>query len=208
MTMTEGARARAEESVSTRFTRLMNATTSRWGVLTDPSIVGVATAPPVVGLLAAVRFEAAPSLVLALEVLSAAPVSAAIICALVLTTSRRRVVDWLAKLPFPVENLNAVLNGLGDSLEVSFRGDVPDVPKLNVDLDKISVESFVTKTGPEDREPAAGELRWLEVRIGVVDSKRNPAGTNHERFECVRRIVEEVLVPWHEKHPIAEVRVK
>lgn len=206
--MTDAARARAEESVSTRFTRLMNATTSRWGVLTDPSIVGVATAPFAVGLLAAIRFEAAPSLVLALEVLAATPIFVAILCAIALTSSRRRVVDWLAGLPFPIENLNAVLNGLGDSLEVSFRGDLPDVPRLNVDLDKVSVESFVTKTGPEGREPAEGELRWVEVRIGVVDSKRNPSGSNHERFERVRRLVDEVLVPWSKEHPIAEVRVK
>src|ERR1700742_1920098 len=112
--MTETARQRAEQSVSTRFTRLMNATTSRWGVLTDPSIVGVCTAPPFVALVAALRLEASPPVVMGLEALAALTLLVAIAAALALTSARRRVVDWLAGLPFPVENLNAVLNGLGD----------------------------------------------------------------------------------------------
>lgn len=208
MTMSEPSRTSAEDSVSSRFTRLMNASTSAWGVLTDPSIVGVATAPFVVGLLAALRFEGPPALILALKVLAATPLCVAIVCALALMGSRRKVIDWLASLPFAIENMNAVLNGLGDSLEVSFQGNAPDVPALNVDLDKISAESFVTKSGPEGREPDEGEMRWIEVRIGVIDSTRNPSRSNHERFQRVRKIVEEVFVPLHAAHPIAEVRVK
>jgi hypothetical protein len=206
--MTDSAKARAEESVSSRFTRLMNATTSPWGVLTDPSIVGVATAPFVIGLLAALRLDGPRPAILALEALVATPLSVAILCALVLSGARRKVIDWLASLPFPVENMNAVLNGLGESLEVSFSGSAPEAPSLNVALDKICAESFVTAVGPEGREPEEGELRWVELRIGVVDSIRNPSRSNHQRFQRVQAIVQEALLPLHAEHPIAVVRVK
>lgn len=206
--MSESARRRAEESVSARFSRVMNASTSRLGVLTDPSIVGAVTAPIVVGLLAALRVEAAPAIVLGLEIVAAVPAITGLACALALRGARGEVVDWLAGLPFPLENMNAVLNGLGDTIEVSFRGAAPDVPALNVDLDKVSVESFVMKAGPEGRDPAAGEPRWVEIRVGVVDSKRNPSRTNHRRFERVRAIVDGVLVPLAERYPIAEARIR
>lgn len=204
--MSESAQQRAAESVSTRFTRIMNATTSRWGVLTDPSIVGALSAPPVVALVAALRLEASPSILLLLEILSAAPLTVAVLVALVLTRARAHVVGWLAGLPFPVENMNAILNGLGESLEVTFEGDAPAVPDLNVDLDKVSAETFVTQSGPEG--PRSDQRRWVDVRVGVVDSKRNPSASNHERYTRVREIVERALVPLAAKFPIAEVRVK
>lgn len=206
--MTESARTRAAESISTRFNRIMNATTSRWGMFTDPSIVGVATAPPVVALVAALRLEASPGVILALKLVAATPIAIAVLLALALTSARGRVIDWLATLPFPVENLNAVLNGLGDSLEVTFRGDAPSVPDLNVSLDKISPETFVSKSGPEGEDEKRGDPRWIEVRIGVVDSKRNPSASNHERYVRVQSIVRDVLVPLSERFPIVEVRVK
>ncbi|APR78744.1 Hypothetical protein A7982_04091 [Minicystis rosea] len=186
----------------------MNATTSRWGMFTDPSVVGVATAPSVIALVAALRVEASPSIILVLKVLAAAPLVMAILLAIGLIGARGRVIDWLAGLPFPVENLNAVLNGLGDSLVVSFRGDAPAVPEINVALEKVCAESFVTESGPEGTEARVDEPRWIDVRIGVVDSKRNPAATNWQRFERVQAIVREVLVPLAERHPIAEVRVR
>lgn len=186
----------------------MNATTSRWGVLTDPGLVGVATAPFVVAVLAALRLEASPAILTALEVVAVVPVATAVTTALALRGARARVVDWLSGLPFPVENVNAVLNGLGDGLEVSFCGAAPEVPALNVELDQVSAECFVVKAGPEGREPAEGELRWLEIRIGVADSKRNPSRSNHQRFERLRAVVERVLVPLAARYPISEARVK
>lgn len=206
--MNESARTRAAESVSTRFTRIMNATTSRWGALTDPSIVGAATAPPVIALLAAMRLEASPGVILGLQILVAVPTIVAVALTLSLWSARARVIDWLAGLPFPVENLNAVLNGLGDSLEITFRGDAPAVPDLNVSLDKISPDIFVTQSGPEGEDAKGGAPRFVEVRIGVVDSKRNPSATNHQRYTRVQSIVRDVLVPLAERFPIAEVRVK
>lgn len=204
--MTETARQRAEQSVSTRFTRLMNATTSPLGVLTDPSMVGLATAPFFVALVAALRLEASPTTVLALQALSAAPLVVAVITALALMGARARVVAWLAGLPFPLENLNAVLNGLGESLEITFEGASPELPALNADLERVGPECFVSLSGPEGDAPAGPQ--WIEVRVGVMDSKRNPSGSNHARYQRVRALMAEVLVPLSAKHPIAEVRVK
>ena len=112
---------RADQSVSTHFTRVMNATPSRWGALTDPSIIGLAMAPVVVALMAAARMEAAPALITALQVLAAVPVAVAVAVTLVQTGARRRVVAWLASVPFPVENMNAVLMIRGGSQPESSR---------------------------------------------------------------------------------------
>jgi hypothetical protein len=193
----------ADQSVSSTFTRLMNATTSSWGVLTDPSIVGLATAPVALAALAAVRMEAAPAIATALEVLTMVPIAVALAVALALRGARAEVVAWLAAQPFLVENMNAVLNGLGDALEVTFRERAPDVKALNAALDRVSPDCFVSKS-TED----TGDERVLEVRIGVIDSKRNPSVSNHRRFARVKALVALVLVPLDEESGVVEVRVK
>jgi hypothetical protein len=201
--MSESARERASESVSARFTRVMNATTSPWGMLTDPSIVGLATAPVALALLAAVRADASPSLVTVLEVLAALPLAMALVITASLRGARAGVVDWLAGLPFPLENLNALLNGLGEGLEITFKSPAPDAKELNALFDRVSPDCFVSK-GPDDtHDPAV-----VEVRIGVPDSKRNPSLSNHRRFLRVRAMMAEILLPLSERHPIVEVRVK
>lgn len=195
-----GARQRADESVSASFSRLMRATTSRWGMLSDPPIVAIATAVPVVAVLVARRYDVQGPALLGLQVLAALPVVVALLVTIALLGARARVVDWLARVPFPVENMNAVLNGLGDTLEVTFGGEVPSTERLNLELDKIHADTFVT-------ESVAAEHR-VEVRIGVVDSKRNPAASNHDRYARVCAIVEQALVPLAATFPIREVRVK
>ena len=128
------------------------------------------------------------------------PTGVAVLAWLALMGARRHVVDWLAGLPFPLENMNSVLNGVGELLEISFTDPCPAEAELNAELEKISEDSFVTKAVPEQRT--------VEVRIGVVDSKRNPAGSNHRRFVRVRELVHDVLIPLHARYPISEVRVK
>jgi hypothetical protein len=194
-------RDRAAESISARFTRTMNATTSPWGMLTDASIVGVATAPAFLALLVAIRVDAAPGVITALEAIAATPLALAVALALGLSGARSRVIDWLASLPFPLENVNALLNGVGETLEITFRGARPEVADLNRALDQVSEESFVADNAAEGHP-------WMEVRIGVVDDKRNPAASNHRRYRRVRAIVSQVLVPLGDRFPIAEVRVK
>ncbi|WP_437594211.1 hypothetical protein [Sorangium sp. So ce1000] len=194
------AEQRADQSVSARFTRLMNASTSRWGVLTDPPLVALASGVFLLVFLGALGRDASPGIARALGALVLAPITIALVVSVALRGARRAVVAWLARQPFPVENLNAVLNGLGEALEVTFAGATPEATELNVELDKVHPDAFVTG-GVE-------EARTLDIRIGVVDSKRNPAATNHQRYARVRELVERVLVPLAERYPIEVVRVK
>src|SRR5262249_52203679 len=152
---------RANESVAVSFTRIMKASTSPYGVLTDPPIVAVATAVSLMAVLAARQMGAPPGVGLGLEVLTGTPVVVAAVLTLTLSGARDRVVAWLASVPFPVENMNAVLNGLGESLDVEFAGDLPPSESVNLELDKVHPDCFVTQAAPEERR--------LEVRIGVVE---------------------------------------
>jgi hypothetical protein len=201
--MADAAHERADESVSQGFTRVMNATTSRWGFLTDPSIVGVATAPFAVAALAAVRLDAGQGIIVLFEVLAILPAIVGLAATLGLRGARANVVAWLAAQPFPIENMNAVLNGLGDALEVTFRARAPDVKTLNVALDRVNPDCFVSKSTEDTKDE-----RVLEIRIGIVDSKRNPSGSNHQRFTRVKALVTDVLVPLADESAVVEVRVK
>ena len=190
--------ALAAELVASRFSRTMNATTSPLGVAGDPPIAAGVTAVFLVAYLAARQSDVAPMVQQVLLVLAGLPLAVAILVALALLGARGRVITWLAGLPFPVENMNAVLNGIGDGLEVTFRDRVPETPALNAKLDEIHTECFVTD--------AKDDL--VVVRIGIVDSKRNPASSNHARYRRVLELTERVLVPLHATFPIDTVRVK
>jgi hypothetical protein len=211
------ARARAAESVAVRFTRIMNAATSRWGMITDPPVLALATGIFLIILLASLRIEAAAGLVPVFAALTALPLLLGIVVSLSLLGARARVIDWLAGLPFPVENFNAVLNGLGEGLEITFASSCPKAADVNPLLDAVSPDAFVTRAPPasavlsgvEPAEAASVDGRpILEVRIGVVDSARNPSASNFQRYERVRLLIDTVLVPLHAKHPVTEVRIK
>jgi hypothetical protein len=178
----------------------MNASTSRYGVLTDPPIIAALTAIGVVALIVAKDRGISAELMRVVTAVALLPMGIAVITWMSLMGARRRLVDWLAGLPFPLENMNSVLNGVGELLEISFTDPCPGEAELNAALEKTSEDSFVTKAVPEQRT--------VEVRIGVVDSKRNPAGSNHRRFVRVRELVQDVLIPLHARYPISEVRVK
>jgi hypothetical protein len=201
--MADAAHERADESVSASFTRVMNATTSPWGFLTDPSIIGVAIAPFAVAALAAVRLQASPGIIALLEVLAIVPALASLAAILGLRGARASVVQWLAAQPFPIENMNAVLNGLGEALEITCRIRAPDVKTLNAALDRVSPDCFVSKSAEDTKDE-----RVLEIRIGIVDSKRNPSGSNYRRFTRVKALVADVLVPLADESAVVEVRVK
>jgi hypothetical protein len=200
-------RERAEGSVATRFSRLMNASTSPLGVVADPAIAGVPSAVLFVAYLAARSRDAAPDVVALLGALAVAPLVLALLATVALLGARGRVVAWLARLPFPLENVNGLLNGVGVELEVRFEPTPaggaawpPSRDELNAALERVSGDAFVTTIG--DDEPT------LDVRIGVLDSKLNPARSNHLRYERVRAICDEVLAPLAASRPIASVRVK
>lgn len=201
--MTNLLRQRAEESVSARFTRLMKASTSRYGMLTDPAIVAVPSSIFLLVFLGALQLSVPLLVERVLTALIALPFAVAVVVLLALSGARSRVVDWLSTVPFPVENMNAVLNGMGEFLEVSFKDGGPTSAELNKDLDSVHPDSFVSKVTPEEGTPTQ-----IEVRIGVVDSKRNPAASNYQRYERVRALVDRVFVPLSERFPIESVRVK
>jgi hypothetical protein len=225
------ARSRAAESVAASFTRIMNASTSRWGMITDPPVLALATGVFLILLLASLRIEAAEGLVPIFGALTALPLVLGVVVSLSLLGARSRVIEWLAGLPFPVENLNAVLNGLGEGLEITFAASCPPSAELNVLLEAVSPDAFVTKAPammgpqaapnpgapsgspatnvlPEGAPAASVEPPIIEVRIGVVDSTRNPSASNFQRYERVRALIDTVLVPLHEKRPVVEVRIK
>ncbi len=201
------ARSRAAESVAARFTRVMNAATSRWGTVTDPPILALATGVFLIILLASMRIDGAAGLVPIFGALTALPLVVGVVVWVALLGARARVIDWLAGLPFPVENFNTVLNGLGEGLEITFVASFPPSPELNAQLDAVSPDCFVTKA-PDALVSHATGASTLEVRIGVIDSTRNPSASNFRRYERVRALIDTVLVPLHGKHPVVEVRIK
>ena len=201
------ARSRAAESVAARFTRVMNAATSRWGTVTDPPVLALATGVFLILLLASMRIEGAAGLVPIFGALTALPLVVGVAVWIALLGARARVIDWLAGLPFPVENFNTVLNGLGEGLEITFVASFPASLELNAQLDAVSPDCFVTKA-PDALVSHATGASILEIRIGVIDSTRNPSASNFRRYERVRALIDTVLVPLHAKHPVVEVRIK
>jgi len=191
---------RADDSVSHSFTRIMRAATSPIGVLTDPPLVALAEGVIViiavtlynVGVLAKAQLWVV-YLVLALPVLAAIGVD------MRLRSARAQVVQWLASVPFPVENMNGLLNGVAQNLLVRFRGEPPPRTELNVELDKVHPDCFALEYDANEPE--------VDVRIGVLDNKINPTTANHRRYRRVQDLIEQALIPLSEKHPIELVRI-
>jgi hypothetical protein len=197
----ESARERAESAVAERFTRFMNAAVSPYGVLTDLSLASAFAAIPLVFLAnqAATDTLATASTVV-LVLIGLVPIGLAIGVSLFLRRGRQEVVNWLAQQPFPIENLNTMLVGLGDGFDVVFeRSELPTREELQPKLDRVSEDAMLLGEVPEDN--------CLELRVGVYDSKSLPARSHYLRYARFRRIVEEVLVPLHETHPIRRVRI-
>lgn len=199
----DNARTRADESVSSRFTRVMNATASPYGVLTEPALIALFTGVFFLIALGVAQSEASQTLIYAFAALAASPFTIGFLTTLALMSSRGRVVGWLASQPFPIENMNAVMNGLGELLEITFKQGGPTTPEFNNELDKVHPDCFVSKVNPEE-----GPAETIEIRIGIVDSKYIPSISNHKRYKRVQELVREVLIPLSERFPIVEIRVK
>ena len=194
------ALARASESVAAHFTRGMRATTSRYGVLTDPPVVSAVVGAILVLAIIVLQLDAVSEELLPLMVgLVATPVVVAVVTSQLLRGARSRVVHWLASLPFAVENVNGLLDGVGQNLVVRFEQSLPEREALNAMLEQVSEDSFALEYASEEPE--------VEVRIGVVDSKLNPTSSSFKRYQRVQALVARALIPLHESHPIAWVRV-
>lgn len=189
---------RSSDTVSARFSRLMCATTSPLGVLTDPPLVGLATAVLFVVFLVGLRLGAPPGVARALAAVAALPTALGALTWLSLLSARKKVITRLDALPFAFENANALLNGVGDALDVTFDQSMPDTAELNRRLDEVHPDSFVLERRDDER--------LIRVKIGVVDSKRNPARSSHLRWQRALRLAEQVFQPMEAEHPIREVR--
>lgn len=178
----------------------MRAATSPLGVLTDPPVVCAAIA--VVVLISVILYNLdilnRPQLPF-VYVAIAAPILVGVGVNLSLRGARDKVVAWLGALPFTVDNINGLLNGVAQHLVVRFSGDPPSREALSALLDGVHTDCFALDFHPHEPE--------VELVIGVPESKANPAGANHRRYVRARRMIDEVLVSVHEGHSIASVRV-
>ena len=62
--------------------------------------------------------------------------------------------------------------------------------------------------GIGENRHAGARYSGLEIRIGVIESKRNPSASNYRRYKRVVALVDQVLVPLSATHPILDVWVK
>jgi len=109
------------------------------------------------------------------------------------------VARWLSNVPFPVENVHAVLAGAGEYFHVYFEGKLPERQVVMDFFEKASEDTFVVEQDEESRVVTA--------RFGVEPSKRNPYGEAHRRYERMKRVVEQSLIPLHASYPIARVLI-
>src|SRR5258708_444718 len=106
------------ERIAEKFTRVMSATPSPRGAWCDLTAASVLSGLVLAVGLFAIRKSSDPRSVELVLVVAALPLSASFLLSLTLGGSRSVVVRWLASLPFPIDNMNAVLAGLGDTIQV------------------------------------------------------------------------------------------
>ena len=184
----------------------MNATPSRWGVLCDITFAAVAASLiAVVGLVIIGRAARGLELIGWVAAASCIPILVTVTASIVLRGARARVIEWLASLPFPVQNVNALLAGVGDTIEVFFEplppgSSLPARSELQPLLEAVSEDTLMLRERPDERV--------IDIRLGVIDSKRNPLYTNHQRWERFGQILSRVLIPLSGSLPIEKVRVQ
>jgi hypothetical protein len=195
-------RAQASEHVAARFSRVMNACTSPRGYLCDLSLAALFSALPLVLIVRqAAGDDLRSSTTLLLLAIGLLPILISLAISFSLRQAREGVIDWMATLPFPVENMNSLLAGISDEFEVHFQA--TDCPLTREELQKLldPINDDTLATEVDGEQPVAS------IKIGVIDSRYLPLRTNHQRYERFRRIVGETLVPLHQKHPLRCVRV-
>ncbi len=142
-----------------------------------------------------------PTVVVVLALALVPFVISGVIAAALDRVSRRRVVDWLGTLPFEVENMNSILAGVSDTIEVIFAPSaaIPSRADLQPKLEPVSDDLLVLGESPEER--------LVTIRLGVIDSKRLPLRTNYERWIRLCAVVDRVLLPLNAASPIERIRV-
>jgi len=191
----------ASESVAERFTRVMNATPSPLGPVSDFISASFVSAV-IFGIgLFVIRRSSDPASLYAVLGAVALPFVVSAIVSFKLRGTREKVVAWLTTLPFPVDNLNALLAGLGDTVELVFAPGtaMPARVDLQPRLETVSDDILLVKERPEERT--------VEIRLGVIDSKRVPLYTNHQRWKRLCDVTEKVFAPLAKQSPIERMRI-
>ena len=189
---------RADEALAPKFTWPMNAATSRYGLFFDLVFAFALAAGAGFLLVIAAHFRLIAASYL-LGVLSVAPLLVWLVGNLALRNARRAMVEWIASLPFPVENLTAVLLGMGETFELYF---VSQVPPRTVVMDRfaaVSEEAFVLEVRDDQK--------MVLSRFGVVVSKHNPHRGGYSRYALLRELVHRSLIDLHRDFPIARLRI-
>ncbi len=195
--MSEAGPLRGDSSLAERFTPQMNAATSRFGAVSDIPIAFAVTAVLVVVLV--LLHRVVPSLGLAvLGPIAAVPLVACVVVHVALRGARKQVVAWVATVPFPLDNLNAVLSGAGEYFTIQFAAGLPSRESVNTLLETVCPRGFVIDIDEGQR--------IISARFGIDDSKHNPLGSAYERYERMRELVSGPLSQLHATHPIALLR--
>lgn len=188
----------ADESLARSFSLAMNAATSRWGLLCDVVYSSTAAAVGASSFGLALHYQKTGLAVLG-AVIAVVPVVTCVGANLALRGARRRLVGWLASQPFPVENMNAILAGLGEEFEIHFGGEMPSREEVMEHLSRVSEDVFVL----EEHE----DQKLMLARLGVIVNKHLIQTAGWRRYDRMHRVVDQALVPLHGRYPIAMVRV-
>ncbi|HNS97083.1 MAG TPA: hypothetical protein PLJ27_16360 [Polyangiaceae bacterium] len=198
MTTTDSGPSASLDSLAQRFSPSMNAVTSPYGILCDLTFTFAVVAAVGISTAAVFHyFPAIPGWVAIIPLAIPFLINAA--AHLALCGARHRVVNWLMGVPFPVENVNAVLCGVGEQFDVTFEEAVPSRDALMQYLARASEDAYVLEID-ESR-------RAMLARFGVVESKHNPHREAHRRFKRMQKVVSLALIPMHEEHRIERVLI-
>lgn len=186
-----------DESLASSFTFQMNAATSPAGFLADIPII--ATTVAFIVLVETILARMLPLLPLALWIaVAAAPIMLSVAVTISLRGARGDVVRWLQTVPFPIDNLNAVLSGSGENFDIHFVQDVPSRELIMDRLSAVSQEAFVIATDDA--------TKIVSARFGIDESKYNPIGAAHRRYTMMKTMVDVALADLHRDYPIALVQ--
>lgn len=188
----------ADESVAGRFTWSMNAATWRHGWFCDIIFAFVMSGMAALGLAVAVHAHVT-WIAWGFGAMTAFPLIGCLVANVMMRNARVHVVAWIASMPFPVENINALLLGMGEMFEIHFVSSIPARTEIMEDFAQVSDDVFVLETRDDER--------MMVCRFGVIASKHNPHRLAYGRYARLRQLAERSLGATHEKHPIARVRI-
>jgi hypothetical protein len=191
----------ADECVAEKFTRVMNATPSAVGPFSDLMAASVLSAAIVAVGLFVIRHASDASALYTVLAVAAVPLAVSLLLSASQRGARDKVVAWLCSVPFPVDNLNSLLAGTADTVELFFAPGtaMPLRADLQPRLESVSADILLVKERPDERS--------VEIRLGVIDSKRMPFSTNHQRWKRLCEVTEKVFVPLAKQSPIARMRI-